>query len=563
MGTSAEIQDFITSFEERLAPVEKASSEAWWRLATTGTEEAQKGLVRTGMEYNGLFADEGEYELVKGWYEGRRDLESPLLRRQVEVLYRTFADRQGDEETLKRIEELEAEANATYSNHRGVVAGRETGENELREVLRASDDSALRREAWEASKSVGRNIEGVVRELARLRNRLARNMGYEDHYARSLDLQEIDSVDLDRVMAGLGEATDEPFRKLKARLDAALETKFGTDQVMPWHLSDPFFQSCKHDAAALPLPNTQKSSGRTPEAGVSGRVADGDAVTGLDLDRFFADKDLEALTRKTYDNLGLEVRDVVARSDLYERAGKDQHAFCLRVGRSYPYDVRVLANVRHDSYWMDTLLHEFGHAVYDKNINPSLPYLLRTIAHINSTEAIALMMGGLADDPGWLSSVAGVPKGDLEGVLERVLWSSRADRLAFVRWALVMYHFEKSLYEDPDREDLNSLWWDLVERIQFVKRPPDRDEPDWAAKLHVALAPVYYHNYVLGHLTAAQLRRHLEEDVVGGPFYESEIAGRYLQEAVFGPGARDDWRTTVLRATGEELNPTYFVETLH
>ncbi len=543
MVSTAEIQNFITSFEERLAPVEKASSEAWWRLATTGTGEAQRELVRTGMEYNGLFADEGEYELVKGWYERRRDLESSLLRRQVEVLFKTFAGRQGDEETLGRIEELEAEANAIYSNHRGVVAGRETGENELREVLRASDDSALRREAWEASKSVGRKVEGIVRELAHLRNRLARNMGYEDHYARSLDLQEIDSVELDRIMDDLGEATDEPFRELKVGLDADLETKFGTDQVMPWHLSDPFFQSCKHDAAALP--DTRRG-----------------AATGLDLDRFFRDKDLEALTRRTYDNMGLEVRDVIARSDLYERAGKDQHAFCLRVGRSYPYDVRVLANVRYDSYWMDTLLHEFGHAVYDKNINPSLPYLLRTIAHINSTEAIALMMGGLAEDPGWLFSVAGVPEDELKETRERLLRISRADRLVFVRWALVMYHFEKSLYEDPDREDLNSLWWDLVERIQLVNRPPDRNEPDWAAKLHVALAPVYYHNYVLGYLTAAQLRRHLEENVVGGPFYESEIAGRYLQEVVFGPGARDDWRTTVLRATGEPLNPDYFVKPL-
>jgi peptidyl-dipeptidase A len=285
------------------------------------------------------------------------------------------------------------------------------------------------------------------------------------------------------------------------------------------------------------------------------------AVTDLDLDRFFRDKDLETLTRKTYDNMGLEVRDVIARSDLYERAGKDQHAFCIRVGRNYPYDVRVLANVRHDSYWMDTMLHEFGHAVYDKNINPSLPYLLRTIAHINSTEAIALMMGGLADDPGWLSSIAGVSEEDLEGARERLPQISRADRLVFVRWALVMYNFEKALYQDPDRQDLNSWWWDLVERIQLVNRPPDRNEPDWAAKLHVALAPVYYHNYVLGYLTAAQLRRHLEA-IVGGPFYESEIAGRYLQEAIFGPGARDDWRTTVLRATGEELNPAYFVETL-
>src|SRR3712207_8986088 len=68
--------------------------------------------VRAGMEYNRLFADKGEYELVKSWYEGRRSLDSAILRRQIEILYKTFAGRQGDEETLRRIEELEAEANA-------------------------------------------------------------------------------------------------------------------------------------------------------------------------------------------------------------------------------------------------------------------------------------------------------------------------------------------------------------------------------------------------------------------------------------------------------------------
>jgi peptidyl-dipeptidase A len=136
-----QIESFITSFEQRLAPVEKASSEAWWKLATTGTGEAQEKLVRTGMEYNRLFADRGEYELVKGWYEGRHSLDSSILRRQVEVLYKTFAGRQGDEETLKRIEELEAEANAIYSNHRGLVEGRKTSENEAREILRTIEQS--------------------------------------------------------------------------------------------------------------------------------------------------------------------------------------------------------------------------------------------------------------------------------------------------------------------------------------------------------------------------------------------------------------------------------------
>jgi len=259
--------------------------------------------------------------------------------------------------------------------------------------------------------------------------------------------------------------------------------------------------------------------------------------------------------------LGFEVRDVLAKSNLYERAGKDQHTFCIRVGRSYPYDVRVLANVRDNAYWVNTMLHEFGHAVYDKYVSPALPYLLRSRAHISSTEAVALMMGGLADDPGWISSVAGFPEEELVPDLAKLAERRRADKLIFTRWALVMYRFEKAFYENHDREDLNALWWDLVEKIQYVNRQASRTESDWV-KIDVALAPVYYHNYVLDNLTAAQLRNHLEKHVIGGAFYEHEIAGRYLQEAFFSPGAREDWRHTVLRATGELLEPKYFVSAL-
>ena len=528
--SAADVQSYLTDFEKRLAPVEKAVSEAWWQLSTTGTEDAQQELVRAGLEYNALFADKEEFEKVRGWYGERGSLESPLLARQVELLYRMFAGAQGDPETLERLERLEAEANAVYGNHRGILRGKEVGENEVREILRSSSDGSLRRESWEASKTVGREVEETVRELARLRNHLAREAGYPDHYHRSLDLQEIDAAELTSMMEGLEAATDAPFRELKNDLDRSLREEFGVEDVMPWHLPDPFFQE-------------------PPEGSV-------------DVDRYFRDKDLEALTRRTYDYLGLDTRRVFARSDLYEKKGKSQHAFCLSVGREYPYDVRVLANLRPDAYWADTMLHEFGHAVYDAHINPKLPYLLRSIAHTNTTEAIALMMGALSGDPGWLSSVAGVPEEELDKDRAELDYRRRAEGLVFTRWALVMFHFEKALYADPDREDLNRVWWDLVERLQLVERPAGRDEPDWAAKLHVALAPVYYHNYVIGHLTAAQLRSYLENYITRGPFYENEVAGRYLLESIFGPGAREDWQTTVLRATGEPLNPDYFVNTL-
>jgi hypothetical protein len=61
-----------------------------------------------------------------------------------------------------------------------------------------------------------------------------------------------------------------------------------------------------------------------------GLTADGGLGPGTsaetDVDRFFRDKDLEELTRKTYDAMGLEVRDVLARSDLPSTAQSTKHS---------------------------------------------------------------------------------------------------------------------------------------------------------------------------------------------------------------------------------------------
>ena len=89
------------------------------------------------------------------------------------------------------------------------------------------------------------------------------------------------------------------------------------------------------------------------------------------LDHLFVDADLEALTLRTYDGLGLDVRPVLEHSDLYARDGKSQHAFCIDIDRSG--DVRVLCNVEPSERWMDTMLHEFGHAIYDRECDTVAP----------------------------------------------------------------------------------------------------------------------------------------------------------------------------------------------
>ena len=54
MIPTSDLENFISDFEERLAPVERAADEAWWNLATSGTDEAQEEFVAAGKEYSAL-----------------------------------------------------------------------------------------------------------------------------------------------------------------------------------------------------------------------------------------------------------------------------------------------------------------------------------------------------------------------------------------------------------------------------------------------------------------------------------------------------------------------------
>jgi len=102
-----------------------------------------------------------------------------------------------------------------------------------------------------------------------------------------------------------------------------------------------------------------------------------------------------------------------------------------------------------------------------------------------------------------------------------------------------------------------------VERMQMLKRPASRNNPDWAAKVHFVIAPVYYHNYALGELFAAQLRQAIAKALGHtGPLSEmhwnDKRIGAFLREKVFAPGMREHWPDFVKNATGAPLSAEAF-----
>ena len=222
-------------------------------------------------------------------------------------------------------------------------------------------------------------------------------------------------------------------------------------------------------------------------------------------------------------------------------------------------DIRTLNNLEPNHYWNSTLLHELGHAVYNKYVDRDLPWMLRTPPHNLSTEAIAIMMGSLVNDRAWLTNVLNIPEDIAQRFAEYGEKRERSARLIFTRWCLVMINFERMLYQDPE-QDLNQTWWDLVELYQLVRRPDNRDLPDWAAKIHIALYPVYYQNYELGYLVSAQWRHFLEKEV--GGLIGEQGTGQWLVQRVFHPGASEDWTKHIVTVTGKPLSPKYFVDSI-
>ena len=504
------------SVEEALAPLWQARMTAWWESQVDASEANEQLRATTELAWSDALFDASLFGSVDRALERTAD---PLVVRRLLLLRNLMLPHQVPASLRARIVELESAVDVRFSRHRGVVQGREVDDNEIKRILRESDDSAERREAWEASKTVGAAVADDVRELARLRNEAARALGHRDWFALALATDELDGEKLLATLAEAERVTAEPFARWKSRLDERLGSRFrcAPAELRPWHYADPFFQEPPAEGA-------------------------------VDLDGLFRGADVVGLARRTFEGIGLEVRGILEGSDLYPRPGKCQHAFCVDVDRAG--DVRVLANVVANRDWADTMLHELGHGVYDLGFADELPWLLRT-AHLVTTEASALLSGALVADRDWLERVLGLD--DDEGArLESDLRAARAaDLLVFTRWVLVMNTFERALYADP-AGDLDSTWWELVGRYQLVPQPEGRRAPDWAAKIHIAVAPVYYHTYLYGAITALQLKGTLEAEV--GGIVDRPEAGAFVRERLFAPGQSLRWDELVARASGSPLS---------
>src|SRR5262249_44671200 len=89
-------REFVKQYERKVGPLEKAGSQAWWDANLSGREEDYKVKEDTQNRIDEALADPKAFAELKALLRDRRKIDDPVLARAIDVLYRTYLEKQLD-----------------------------------------------------------------------------------------------------------------------------------------------------------------------------------------------------------------------------------------------------------------------------------------------------------------------------------------------------------------------------------------------------------------------------------------------------------------------------------
>ncbi len=489
---------------------------ALWMTMTTGESDWASSYADCELSYYEILSS-GAISKLFASHEAANDTCSRSEKRQLDMLKVEAMEQLADESTRRRISETWNRLHLRISTGRAEIDGSKLTDREVQTILSASRNERTRRRVWEAYMAIGSQNAPDLMQLVADRNAVAAAQGFSDYFEMKLALQGVSQHELFAIIARLRSGLDATYMRVKAEIDESVASVFHIPvaQLQPWHYEDPFFQ--RHSFS-------QRTYKWEPSA-------------------------LLAELKRWIHGRRIGTADFLGYADLWERPGKSLANCCLNIDRGR--DVRIMCNLSTDIWGLGKLLHETGHALYEQQIDATLPFVLRQPAHTFLSEGAALLFERLAWEPGWLSDVGIGYWHDHQRMLSAML----KQKLVSLYWTIALVQFERELYRAPGQQ-LNGLWWDIVENTQLLRRPEEWNLPYWAAKAHLSTLPVYYYNYLYGEIAASQLRYML--DLQFGD-WKSEGALVHLRDHLFRPGASMEWQSLLKRCTTCHLDPEFLI----
>ena len=475
-----------------------------------------------------------------------------LTVRQLRKLLLAAAENPGTiPEVVARRVELETKQSAILDGYtfclqpKGASCAKPITANDIDDVLKKSRDLNERQRFWTVSKEIGRPLKPGLIELVKLRNQVARELGYHSFFA----LKVADyGMTVDEMMKLLDDtlATTKPLYDglhCWAKNQLAARYKRPVPEADPRPLDrQPLGAELAGDRRGR-QPRSRCSRGRRPRTSSRARRASTCRSDSRSCRRRSGSAPTSTRCRPAWR----------ARRTATRRPGTSTTA----------RDVRSLMSVQANEQWFATSHHELGHIYYFLAYSrPEVPYLLREGANRAFHEAIGELAKLASQQTPYLTKIGVIPEGKAPDPGGWLLQSA-LDSIVFLPWSAgTMSHFERDLYENelPPTE-WQGKWWDYVAEWQGVTPPGGRDPElcDACTKTHINDDAAEYYDYALATLIKFQLHDHictkiLKQDVRACDYSGSKEVGAFLK-GILSLGATRDWRKVIKDATGEPISP--------
>lgn len=523
-----QLMEIISHYERDMAPLQKEIKLMRWQFATTGDEIYQHRCDSLLSIQLALMNDPRIFSKLMDLRKNGA-VKDEYLVRQLDILYKEYMVYQAGLTELERLARLDS-----YLRRKAWQYLSEERRREAERILRCSDADEELKDAWAYVKQTGDDLSDSLLLLVRMRNALARKVGFDNYFDMKVFLDDLDVAYVDSVMKVLDEHTRLPYQLIVKDVQKTLEERYHPREprIMPWHMRGNFLQY-------------------------------GWRANSAERDAYYSYVSMVDVATRFYGGIGLDIKDVLLRSDLNGR--KKYPVFtCFNIDRAG--DVRLLCDIMGTENDLRSLMSQAGTAVYVKNIPNSLPYILKVPSSELLRYGVAAFFSRMTGYSNWVLSMGILSvsqAGDLRGTYQRRL---NDEQIFWLRWGIMVYEFEKLMYQDPD-QDLNSLWVDLVNRYLKVDfEGVGKEKAYWAAENYFVMAPCSFHNHILGEIWASQLIHYFcSSDARNGlennpNFVGNERIGEHLKKYVFAPGASKTWEQVTIDATGSELSLDAFLK---
>ncbi|MBE0667140.1 MAG: M2 family metallopeptidase, partial [Bacteroidales bacterium] len=201
---------FISAYEAKIIPLYKEYTLSDWDANVTGTDEAWANREKASIAFITFYTDKDAFAELKELKESGM-VKDPLLSRQLEILYNHYLQGQIDTSLISEQVKMETEITKKYTTFRATVNGKQLSDNDIENILRNSTSSPELQAAWEGHKMIGPVVADEILTLVRHRNKIARQLGFDNYHQMSLKLSGQDPEEITRLFDELDSLTRDNY----------------------------------------------------------------------------------------------------------------------------------------------------------------------------------------------------------------------------------------------------------------------------------------------------------------------------------------------------------------